>query len=83
MQVLLASTVLRENSQGVFVLICVCVLYPSAACLFLNSAVHPKMVLPFFEASDRHLYDMNDDSVALCDIKTVLCQRAYLLFYVR
>ncbi|XP_050770453.1 ubiquitin carboxyl-terminal hydrolase 42-like [Gymnogyps californianus] len=37
----------------------------------------------FVKASDGCWYEMNDDSVVLCDIKTVLRQRAYLLFYAR
>ncbi|KAK0683920.1 UBP42 hydrolase, partial [Pygoscelis papua] len=37
----------------------------------------------FVKASDGRWYKMNDASVGLCDIKTVLCQRAYLLFYAR
>ncbi|KAF1662208.1 Ubiquitin carboxyl-terminal hydrolase 42, partial [Aptenodytes patagonicus] len=37
----------------------------------------------FVKASDGCWYKMNDASVGLCDIKTVLCQRAYLLFYAR
>ncbi|KAM6107565.1 ubiquitin carboxyl-terminal hydrolase 42-like [Phoenicopterus ruber ruber] len=37
----------------------------------------------FVKASDGQWYEMNDDSVVLCDLKTVLCQRAYLLFYAR
>ncbi|XP_052630780.1 ubiquitin carboxyl-terminal hydrolase 42-like [Harpia harpyja] len=35
------------------------------------------------KASDGRWYKMNDASVVLCDIKTALCQRAYLLFYTR
>ncbi|KFV09210.1 Ubiquitin carboxyl-terminal hydrolase 42, partial [Pterocles gutturalis] len=37
----------------------------------------------FVKAGDGQWYQMNDDSVRLCDIKTVLCQCAYLLFYAR
>ncbi|XP_075580801.1 ubiquitin carboxyl-terminal hydrolase 42-like [Pelecanus crispus] len=37
----------------------------------------------FVKASNGRWYKMNDDSVGLCDIKTVLRQRAYLLFYAR
>ncbi|KAF1495490.1 Ubiquitin carboxyl-terminal hydrolase 42, partial [Pygoscelis antarcticus] len=37
----------------------------------------------FVKASDGRWYKMNDASVRLCDIKKVLCQRAYLLFYAR
>ncbi|KFQ21331.1 Ubiquitin carboxyl-terminal hydrolase 42, partial [Mesitornis unicolor] len=37
----------------------------------------------FVKASDGQWYRMDDDSVLLCDIKTVLRQQAYLLFYVR
>ncbi|XP_065508414.1 ubiquitin carboxyl-terminal hydrolase 42-like [Caloenas nicobarica] len=37
----------------------------------------------FVKASDGQWYKMNDDSVDLCDIQTVLGQRTYLLFYVR
>ncbi|XP_067164721.1 ubiquitin carboxyl-terminal hydrolase 42-like [Apteryx mantelli] len=37
----------------------------------------------FTKASNGLWYKMNDASVALCDIKTVLSQQAYLLFYVR
>lgn len=87
MQVLLASTVLRENSQRVLVLICVCALCPSAvSCLcffFLNSAVHPKMVLPFFAGQwqtfvqdERWLCGSlwyQDSSLPTC-IFTLLCQ---------
>ncbi|NXT39115.1 UBP42 hydrolase, partial [Pelecanoides urinatrix] len=35
------------------------------------------------KASDGRWYKLDDASVGLCDIKTVLCQRAYLLFYAR
>ncbi|XP_075579944.1 ubiquitin carboxyl-terminal hydrolase 42-like [Pelecanus crispus] len=35
----------------------------------------------FVKASNGWWYKMNDASVGLCDIKTVLCQCAYLLFY--
>ncbi|KAK2512896.1 hypothetical protein Q9966_016291 [Columba livia] len=37
----------------------------------------------FVKASDGRWYKMDDESVVLCDIQTVLGQRAYLLFYVR
>ncbi|KAM9258064.1 ubiquitin carboxyl-terminal hydrolase 42-like [Morus bassanus] len=37
----------------------------------------------FVKSSDGQWYKMDDDSVGLCDIETVLCQRAYLLFYAR
>ncbi|KAM9285923.1 ubiquitin carboxyl-terminal hydrolase 42-like [Cariama cristata] len=37
----------------------------------------------FVKASDGCWYKMDDDSVVLCDIETVLCQCAYLLFYAR
>ncbi|XP_075579417.1 ubiquitin carboxyl-terminal hydrolase 42-like [Pelecanus crispus] len=37
----------------------------------------------FVKASNGQWYKMNDASVGLCDIKTVLRQRAYLLFYAR
>ncbi|KFQ36748.1 Ubiquitin carboxyl-terminal hydrolase 42 [Mesitornis unicolor] len=37
----------------------------------------------FVKASDGWWYKMNDDSVVLCNIETVLCQHAYLLFYDR
>ncbi|GAB0206313.1 ubiquitin carboxyl-terminal hydrolase 17-like [Grus japonensis] len=36
----------------------------------------------FVKASDGRWYKMNDASVELCGIKTVLRQRAYLLFYI-
>ncbi|XP_067173342.1 ubiquitin carboxyl-terminal hydrolase 17-like protein 6, partial [Apteryx mantelli] len=37
----------------------------------------------FTKASNGLWYEMNDASVALCNIKTVLSQQAYLLFYIR
>ncbi|KAK2542412.1 hypothetical protein Q9233_000504 [Columba guinea] len=37
----------------------------------------------FVKASDRRWYKMDDASVVLCDIQTVLSRCAYLLFYVR
>ncbi|KAK2542052.1 hypothetical protein Q9966_003870 [Columba livia] len=37
----------------------------------------------FVKASDRRWYRMDDASVVLCDIQTVLSRCAYLLFYVR
>ncbi|XP_074932425.1 ubiquitin carboxyl-terminal hydrolase 42-like [Phalacrocorax aristotelis] len=37
----------------------------------------------FVKGSNGQWYKMNDASVRLCDIKTVLRQRAYLLFYAR
>ncbi|KAK2542053.1 hypothetical protein Q9966_003871 [Columba livia] len=37
----------------------------------------------FVKASDRQWYRMDDASVVLCDIQTVLSRCAYLLFYVR
>ncbi|KAK2516936.1 hypothetical protein Q9966_014864 [Columba livia] len=37
----------------------------------------------FVKARDGRWYKMDDESVVLCDIQTVLGQRAYLLFYVR
>ncbi|KAM9260707.1 ubiquitin carboxyl-terminal hydrolase 17-like protein 6 [Morus bassanus] len=37
----------------------------------------------FVKSSDGQWYKMDDDSVGLCDIETVLCQCAYLLFYAR
>jgi len=35
------------------------------------------------QASNGQWYLMNDTSVVVCDIKEVLRQQAYLLFYVR
>ncbi|XP_062457522.1 ubiquitin carboxyl-terminal hydrolase 42-like [Rhea pennata] len=37
----------------------------------------------FVKASNGLWYEMNDASVVLCDINTVLSQQAYLLFYIR
>ncbi|XP_074874681.1 uncharacterized protein LOC142025885 [Buteo buteo] len=37
----------------------------------------------YIKASNGLWYEMNDSSVDLCDISTVLQQQAYLLFYVR
>ncbi|KFU93838.1 Ubiquitin carboxyl-terminal hydrolase 42, partial [Chaetura pelagica] len=37
----------------------------------------------YIKAGDGHWYIMNDDSVQLSDIETVLSQQAYLLFYIR
>ncbi|XP_051488425.1 ubiquitin carboxyl-terminal hydrolase 42-like, partial [Apus apus] len=36
----------------------------------------------YIKAGDGHWYKMNDDSVQLSDIETVLSQQAYLLFYI-
>ncbi|XP_025939012.1 ubiquitin carboxyl-terminal hydrolase 42 isoform X3 [Apteryx rowi] len=37
----------------------------------------------YIKAGNGLWYQMNDASVVLCDIKTVLSQQAYLLFYIR
>ncbi|NWX94037.1 UBP42 hydrolase, partial [Nothoprocta pentlandii] len=37
----------------------------------------------FTKASNGLWYEMNDASVVLCDLQTVLSQQAYLLFYIR
>ncbi|XP_059691242.1 ubiquitin carboxyl-terminal hydrolase 42-like [Gavia stellata] len=54
-----------------------------AVVVHAGSRCHKGHYYCFVKASDGQWYDMDDDSVRLCDIKTVLCQRAYLLFYAR
>ncbi|XP_028406528.1 ubiquitin carboxyl-terminal hydrolase 36-like isoform X2 [Dendronephthya gigantea] len=37
----------------------------------------------FIKAANNHWYQMNDSSVRQVNLKTVLCQQAYLLFYIK
>uniref|UniRef100_A0A3B1JQE2 USP domain-containing protein n=1 Tax=Astyanax mexicanus TaxID=7994 RepID=A0A3B1JQE2_ASTMX len=41
------------------------------------------VLLLLFQASNGQWYQMNDASVSVSDIRSVLNQQAYLLFYVR
>ncbi|XP_050769830.1 ubiquitin carboxyl-terminal hydrolase 42-like, partial [Gymnogyps californianus] len=54
-----------------------------AVAVHQGSSCHEGHFYCFVKASDGRWYKMNDASVGVCDIKTVLRQRAYLLFYAR